>query len=117
MTARLVGEVALAEAQAYHELLARVLAEHGRCYQVVDLRRLTGISPAVRRFVGEWNREHQVTAGATFGASFSMRVVVTLMLNAVRLMNKHAPEIRMCRDEAEARRFVAAHRASHAPVV
>lgn len=115
VTLRFVGAPSLAEAQAFHGLLARVLAERGRCYVLVDLQGLTGIAAEVRRFIGEWNREHQITAGAAFGASFATRVVVTLLLNAIRLMSKEAPEIRVCRDELEARRHIAACRAASAP--
>jgi hypothetical protein len=115
VTLRFVGAASLAETKAFHELLARLLAERGRCYVIVDLRGLTGMGAEVRRFIGEWNREHQITAGAAFGAGFSIRVVVTLLLSAIRLMSKDPPEIHMCQGETEARRYIAACQAARAP--
>lgn len=109
--AQIVGAVSRAEAVAFHDMLAQLLAEHGRCYLLVDLTRLASISPEARRYVGEWNRTHRVTAGAAFGASFPARAAIMLLLNAVRLMNRDAPEIFLARDETEARRWLAARRA------
>lgn len=104
---KFVGKATYAETVAFHELLAEVL-ERGRCFVLVDLRELDGIDPRARRYIGEWNRSHRITAGAAFGASFTGRAFVTLMLNAIRLMNTNAPEIYMARDEPEARRWLAA---------
>jgi len=103
-----VGAASLAEAVAFHELLAEVLAERGRCYVLADLSEMTGIDPRARRYVSDWNREHRITAGSAYGASFSGWVIFTLLLNAIRLMNSNAPEVHMARSELEARQWIAA---------
>lgn len=106
---QIVGAASLAEAVAFHELLVEVLAERGRCYVLADLREMTGIDPRARRYVSDWNREHRITAGSAYGASFSGRVFITLLLNAIRLLNSNAPEVHLARSESEARRWIAAH--------
>lgn len=110
-TLRLRGRVSEAEAVAFHEMLAEFLRERGRCFLLVDLRELEGIDPGARRYVGEWNRRHQITAGATFGASVAVRALMGLFLGAIKLMASDAPEIHMARDEADARRWLDARRA------
>jgi len=112
---KFVGKATYAETVAFHELLARVLGERGRCFVLVDLTELTGVDAKARRYIGEWNRSHRITAGAAFGASFTGRAFVTLMLNAIRLMNTNAPEIYMARDESEARRWLATWGPTSAP--
>jgi|JI9StandDraft_2_1071091.scaffolds.fasta_scaffold225696_2 hypothetical protein len=104
---KFVGKATYAETVAFHELLAGVL-ERGRCFVLVDLTELAGVDPKARRYIGEWNRSHRITAGAAFGASLTGRAFVTLLLNAIRLMNSSAPEIYMARDESEARQWLAA---------
>src|SRR5688572_11214085 len=84
-----VGHAGLAETVAFHDLLAQMLAERGRCYVLADLRELTGMDPKTRKFIGEWTRAHRITAGAAFGASFPVRALVTLLLNAIRLMSRN----------------------------
>lgn len=106
---QIVGTASLDEAVAFHELLAEILAERGRCYVLADLSEMTAIDPRARRYVSDWNRGHRITAGAAYGASFKGRVIFTLLLNAIRLMNSNAPEVHMARSEPEARRWIAAH--------
>lgn len=108
---RFVGAAGFAEVVGFHELLAQVLAERGRCYVLVNMVELTGIEARARRFVAEWNRRQQITAGAVYGAGFTARVFVKLLLNTVRLLNANSPEVHIARDEAEARRWLAARRA------
>ena len=108
---KFVGLASLPEAVVFHELLAEMLAERGRCYVLVDLSEMTGIDPRVRKFVSEWNRVHRITAGSAYGASFTGRVVFTLLLNAIRLMNADAPEVHIARTEPEARRWLTGRRA------
>lgn len=112
---QLVGAADLAEAVAFHELLAQVLAERGRCYVLIDLEGLTGVDPRARKYISEWNRRQRITAGAAYGAGFMSRVIVTLLLNAIRLMNDDPPEVHITRDELTARRWLAARRAGDAP--
>lgn len=115
MKLQFVGKAGLAETVAFHALLERKLAERGRCYVLIDLGGLTGIGADTRRFIGEWNREHKITAGAAFGASFTARVLVTLLLTTVKMMSRDPPEVFIARDEPEALRWLAAEQAARAP--
>ena len=103
-----VGPASLEESVAFHEVLAEVLAERGRCYVLIDLGNLSGMDSRARRYISEWNRVHRITAGAAYGASFTGRVLITLLLNAIRLMNANPPDIHIARTEPEARRWIAA---------
>jgi hypothetical protein len=111
LTLRLRGRVSQSEAVEFHAMLAQLLSERGRCFLLVDLRELESIDPGARRHVGEWNRSHQITAGAAFGANFAVRALMSLFLGAIKLMASDAPEIHMARDEADARRWLDARRA------
>lgn len=89
----------------------QVLRETGRAYLLADLTQLSGIPHDSRRAIGEWNKTHDVTAAALYGANFAMRTVTSLLFQAVRLIgNKHF-ELEFARDEAAARRWIDAHRA------
>lgn len=111
---QLLGAAGYPETVAFHDMLARVTAEHGRCYLLVDISGLTGIEAKARRYVSEWNRRHRITAGSLYGVGFTARVFITLLLNTIRLMNADPPEVHTARDEAGARRWLAARRASDA---
>lgn len=93
------------------QLRARVLEilHVGRCFIVADMRGLTTIDPAARRAFGDWGRtgDLHITGAAVFGSSFAMRVMSTLLLNAVRMLGRRELQVVFVRDEAEARAWVA----------
>jgi hypothetical protein len=109
--ARVVGLCDMAVGVPLHERMAEVIQECGRCYVIGDGAGLTGIDPAFRRYASEWHKTHKLTAVLCHGVSFPMRVIVTLVQGAVRLVNGRAFEIVFVRDEAEGRAWIAAHRA------
>ena len=59
----------------------------------------------------EWSRRFHVNAVAGFGASFAVRVAVTLMMRAVRFFKSDMPVMEFFETEAEARVYLAAERA------
>lgn len=84
------GELDLAGVEGVRAMCQGVMRAEGRCFILVDLRELSGITSEARRSVGEWRKADgaPATAAALFGASFAVRVLVTLMQNAVRLLQR-----------------------------
>lgn len=112
VTLRFVGPASRADTVAFHDLLEQVLAERGGCFVLADLRGLTGICAESRRYISEWNRSHRASGCAAYGASFAVRVIVTLLMNTIRLLNHDPPEFFIARDEAAARAWLDARRAA-----
>lgn len=106
------GPFVLEHARPVHEYLAQVMAETGRCYLLADMSQMNGIPTDTRRYVGEWHKHHTVSGVAVYGASFATRAIATLMFQAVRIVGvQRQIEMEFFRDEAEARRWIAAHAA------
>lgn len=93
------------------EVRARVdeLLRVGRCFVLADMTALTTIEAAARRYIGEWGRSTEVhlNGAAIVGTSFAVRVMMTLMLNAIRVLARHQVPTVFVRDEAEARAWIA----------
>jgi hypothetical protein len=105
------GPTSLAEVQAHHAVVERVLAERGQVYSLVDVRSSQSPSPEVRQWLAEQSKGYKVAAFALFGASFTMRTLATLMWRAGRILTRDETEIGFFETEAEARAFLAAARA------
>ncbi|MBZ5715792.1 STAS/SEC14 domain-containing protein [Nannocystis pusilla] len=105
------GPFVLEHAKTVHEYLAQIMAETGRCYLLADMSQMNGIPTDTRRYVGEWHKQHTVSGVAVYGASFATRAIATLMFQAVRIVGAQQIEMEFLRDEAEARRWIAAHSA------
>ncbi|WAS99308.1 STAS/SEC14 domain-containing protein [Nannocystis punicea] len=106
---RVRGPFDLPVARAVHELIAQIMDENGRCYLLADMSQLDGIPNDARRYVGEWHKTHTITGVAVYGASFATRALATLMFHAVRIVGRQQMEMEFVRDEADARRWIAAH--------
>lgn len=59
--------------------------------------------PLRRRFIADWNRRHRIDGVASFGASLFMRTMVTLVLNAIRLIGWRRVPAVLTKTEAAAR--------------
>jgi hypothetical protein len=108
------GEMTLADVEAMQAMTGEILGEQGLCYALVDLSKMTALSSAARRQVAAWGQSTttQLTASAVYGCSFAMRAVITLTLNAVRMLAGKHIETTFVSDEATARAWIAAHRAA-----
>ena len=105
------GVGSLAEIQAYHAIVERVIAERGQVYCLIDMSNTGRPTPEARQWMTEWSRRFHVNAVAGFGASFAVRVAVTLMMRAVRFFKGSEFLTEFFETEAEARAFLAAERA------
>lgn len=105
------GQLLLADAQAMRAHVEQVLAGAQHCYILADLREMTTMEPAARRYLGEWGRTaERRTVTAIFGMSSAVRVLTTLLLNAIRVLGRSGNLTRFANDEAEARAWLAEYR-------
>jgi hypothetical protein len=105
------GDFGREDSVAFHDYLTRVLDEQGRLFVIGDLHGAGGIDPGARAVSSEWNRTHRLSACACFGASFPVRVLLSLTINAVKLLGLNTIEFTFVKDEPEARRWLDAQRA------
>jgi hypothetical protein len=106
------GAITRDDAVRLHDHMARMLDSGGGCYLVCDLTHVSSITPDARRYMSEWNRTRRADAAAVHGASFGVRAMVTLLLNALKLLGREGPTLMFFRDAAEARRWLDARRAA-----
>lgn len=105
------GPSTLAEIQAYHVVLERVIAERGRAFTLIDMRKAHRPPPDGREWITTWSESHELAAVACFGASFTVRTFATLLLRAIRLVKRPGGVMAFFETEAQARAFLAAERA------
>jgi hypothetical protein len=106
------GPVSLKDGVGLLDHAARMLAEHGTCYLLCDVTDVSSIDADARRYMSEWNRTHRTSASALYGASFGLRAIVTLLINAIALLGLERPTLQFFRDEPEARRWLDVRRAA-----
>jgi hypothetical protein len=105
------GPSTLAEVQALHAIYERVIAERGRAYSLIDLRKAHTPPPDTRRWINDWSERYQLAAVACFGASFTVRTVSTLLVRAIRLVRGPiGGRVEFFETEAQARAFLASQR-------
>lgn len=107
------GEVAVDDIKALQALVIEVLAARGRCYALADLAQMHGLSATARRQVAMWGQgeAERLTASVVIGSGFAMRTLITLTLNAIRLLSRAPVEVAFVSDESAGRAWIAAHRA------
>lgn len=107
----LVGDFDRADSVVFHDYLTRVITEQGRLFIIADLHATGSIDHAARVVSSEWNRAHRLSACACFGSSFPVRVLLSLTMNAVRVLGFNEIALTFVADEPEARRWIDAQRA------
>jgi hypothetical protein len=114
---RLHGELSLAEIRQMILLVREFKARQGAIYLLGDMRQGTGFSAEARRAIHEDHSLVPYEGMAFFGASFSLKVVSNLMIQASRLLTGSTrPAGAVFRDtEDEARAWIAARRAGPPP--
>lgn len=83
------SEILLADAEQLIEALTALQIQYGYYLLLADLRRGLGIAPAVRRRIANWSTDYRSTsATACLGAGTAARALVTLALQALRLLGR-----------------------------
>lgn len=106
------GPLTMPDLQKLREALVVVMAETGRSFLIADLSKATIIDSDARRYMAEWSKQHTdwVAGTAVYGVNFAMRAVLTLTLNAIKLLGTQQVELVVLKDEADAVRWVDARR-------
>lgn len=110
------GAVKRGDAEGMRAMMDAAVAEGVRPYLVADMSDCTGIEAEARKYMTEWSRTapQQLSGVAVYGVSFALRAIVSLTLGAIRFLGKQSAEIVFVKDEAEALRWVDAHRTARA---
>ncbi len=113
---RFRGAITRRDLEALRTAVDAVADEHPRSYLLTDMKECTGIDAEARKYMAVWSKEPDrgLVGTAVYGNGFMMRSLITLALQAIRLLGQREALIHFFKDEAEARRWVAAHRASAA---
>jgi len=106
------GIITLDDMKEMVVLQARVRRERGRLFVLYDSRENTGLHPAARKYVTDHaTPETSADAAASFGASFSLRVLVNMFTRVQDALGKEGPRTMLFDTEADARRYLEQERA------
>jgi len=100
------------EADQFHEFYATAmkLKSEGQIYIVRDTRNGGLLDAKTRAAVIKTVDPKRVAAIISYGSSFQLRVVVTMLTKAMRTFKRSAPQAIFVNSEDEARTWIAAHR-------
>ncbi len=104
------GEFALQEMQKLVELTDDVIARHGFYGAIFDGSQVGAIPPAVRRMSGQWPGLKKCYGNVIYGASFSVRTIMSLVARGLKLFSANSLEIAFFKSEPEARAWLTARR-------
>jgi hypothetical protein len=109
------GDYTLSDAQAVGREIEVLLQHRGRAYVIVDQTDAGKTPPEARRALVEWNQKHHISGAVIFGSSGAARAMATLVLSALRIIQRGAAPIWFVDSEADARAFIEKLRARDAP--
>lgn len=106
------GALTASDIQKLREVLVEVMEEVGHSFLTADLSGATSVNAEARKYMAEWSRQNTdwVAGTAVYGVSFAMRTVLTLTLNAIKLLGTQQVDFVFVKDEADAVRWVDAKR-------
>lgn len=115
---RVKGVVKVGDMAEFMRLQAQVKREHGAVFMLYDSRENTGLDPAARKYATDHaSIESRIDAAASFGASFSMRVVVNMLNRALEMLGREGARVQLFDTEAEARQYLESERRRLRPPV
>jgi hypothetical protein len=115
---RVKGVVTVTDMVEFMRLQAQVKREHGAVFMLYDSRENTGLEPAARKYATDHaSEESRVSAAASFGAPFAMRVLVNMINRAHDMLRKSGARVQLFDTEPQARQYLEAERRRlHPPV-
>lgn len=100
------GVLSLDELKTLMVHYRRIRDEHGRLFIFFDSRQALGIEPAARNYNPPLDRSlYLPDLQVSFGASFTLRVVMGMFNRANRILRRKATPLQMFETESEARAF------------
>lgn len=108
---RVKGVVKLTDMMEFMRVQASVKRDRGAVFMLYDSRENTGLDPAARKYATDHaSEEVRVTAAASFGAPFGMRVLVNMLNRAHEMLRVEGTRVHLFDTEAEARKYLEAER-------
>jgi hypothetical protein len=108
------GDVSVDEARRLIAEIRPLLLDKPRVFFISDFRRCGAVPPDARAVTRGVIKGTNVRGTAVFGASFHVRVVMTLIYKAAKLLNNYddSNPLFFCDTEAQARAWIEERRAS-----
>ena len=107
------GEITLPEVHIFNDIVAEVIAKHGYCLYLGDIKDAAGIEASARRYSAQWSIGKPVLGIAMFNAGLIASTVFTLLLKAANMIRRQALPFAFFRTEQEARSWLAQLREQH----
>lgn len=108
---RVKGVVTLADMMEFMRVQAEIKREHGAVFILYDSRENTGLDREARKYATDHaSEESRVTAAASFGAPFGMRVLVNMLNRAHEMLGVEGTRVMLFDTESEARKYLEAER-------
>ena len=106
-----VGDVDASAVRTINEGIWRAAHDKPYIFLLMDHSRARSISPEARKLAVDGTKDLRVAGAASFGASFTVRVVASLLARAHTIFRKETGQVlHFFRDEAEARAWIAERR-------
>ena len=110
--AQIQGEITGDEVVTLLEHMQKVEREYGYVFEIVDASVSGSMSAEARRQNAQWHLQHVLQIElVVFGAGLLMRTMMTLLINAVRLLGRRQIAPNFAANEAEAWAWVERRRA------
>lgn len=110
------GVVTLDDMVEFMRLQVQVKRERGSVFVLYDSRQNTGLDPAARKYATDHaDVDSRVSAAASFGAPFGMRVLVNMLNRALVMLHRDGTMVQLFDTEAQARQYLEAERARLRP--
>lgn len=105
-----VGSISPEDIREVFTERARLVAGCPHIYMLIDLSRVTSVSPAARKAVGDRSGGIPVRATAIFGAPFAIRALAALVSRGVQIIKGTRDTLlSFSTTEAEGRAWLAGH--------
>lgn len=106
-----VGDIDATEMRWMNEQLRRAVEGRGHVFLLIDQSRSGSVSAEARRLSVEGTKNLNIVEAAVFGASFHIRVIMSLIVRVLKLLRGQNRElIHFFSTEAEARAYLAERR-------
>ncbi len=112
---QLFGPLGEQDIVGLREIVVSVLQKHGLCFLLADATELDTITAPARRAMAQWGQSDprgRASGVAVHGVSFATRTLLSLTVNAVRLMGYREVAVDLVADEAAALRSISHQRAA-----
>lgn len=95
------GFIEEADVQSFVLAFEAVVAQHGHCLVITDVRGMTGISPAARQRFEKWDVRGRCRGRVILGARLAARALIgVILLGAKMLTGRSEPTAFLCSEEA-----------------